>query len=378
MYIVLIYLAVAAFGWFNIFWPDKNNNKLTKILFFSIMLFFMLRFGLGSDTRSYIYFYQHLPNNIPDAVADHTYRFPLYNLLMLAIRSCGGSYAVFFGLVNILVASCVSYTIYKESSDWMISLIIFLGSGILMTYYSSAIRQMICMAVFFLAFYRFLLKNRYWAYYLTVVPLVFIHEISVITLIIPLFYSARRFFLTKKGILIFSITMIALFLVVSIGIPIFASYLPVSWRELVFYNNTGEISVLGLGLRTILFCMVLVLYYFANDSVKHNPRVQFEIFICYFSFLFYMLFMRNPLVSRVSDYLEIIHLVLVPELFCALSSISKKKTVYIGIAALYCLLLILDLKDNVSSWYYDQNLLHYPYVSIFNAQDIARYYSLKQ
>jgi hypothetical protein len=370
MYIVLIYLAVLILAGYSLFARKPMNPKIEKIIFFAVMIIFLFRFNLGSDTKMYLQIFTDLSSDtltIPEVVIYKNMRFPLFSLMMYAVAKLGGSFYTFSALLNFIFIPLVAYTTYKESKNLYLSLVVFVGSGILMVYYTSAMRQMICMAVFFFAYYKYLQHDHYAAYYLCTIPLIFIQEVSAVCLIIPLFYRFRSFFITKKGYAVLIVLGLVGILLTSTG-----NYLLPSHFASIFGEE--DVSLMGIGLQCSLLVMIIVLYAFSSKD-KLDDKDRFQVFLCVASFLLYMIFAKNQLASRVSDFIQIIYLVLLPKLLISIEQKRQKALAFAGTAAIMSVLLTSDLNDNLNSRFYNNSLLKYPYVTIFNMQDAKNYYA---
>ncbi len=371
MYIVLLYLAVLGLAGYSIFGEKKLDDRIEKIVFLAIMVFFLLRLNMGSDTKNYMLIFEDMPSSYLEAVNYSNMRYPVFSLMMFAVKKLGGDFYVFTALVNLLVISLMTYTMYKESKNLYLSLLVFLGSGIMMVYYTSAMRQMICMAVFFFAYYKFLQKDHYAAYYLCTLPLVFIQEVSLIALVVPILYRFRKFFTSKFGyILIVILTGLGV-LAVNLGSVIY-SIIPSNFAALLAIS--GSASLMGIALQVALLIMLGALVYMA-DKGKLDDKDRFQILLCVCSSLIYFVFMKNQLASRASDFLQILYLSILPKLIISIPEKKKKVLCFAGTAALMTVLLASDFNDNLHSRYFDSSIVNYPYVSIFNMQDGKYYYA---
>jgi hypothetical protein len=88
-----------------------------------------------------------------------------------------------------------------------------------------------------------------------------------------------------------------------------------------------------------------------------------------------MIFMRNQLASRVSDFIQIIYPVLLPKLIMSIEQKRQKALAFAGTAAIMSVLLTSDFNDTLHTRFFDTSIMKYPYVTIFNMQDAKYYYA---
>ncbi|MEG0618894.1 MAG: EpsG family protein [Bacilli bacterium] len=333
--------------------------------------FFAFRFGMGSDTRTYVQNYEELTKNLFFSFVSDI-KFPLFNLLQSLFKNIGFSFPQFLLTIQIFSLILIGYVIYHESADVLLSLSIVIGAGFAESYMTSMIRQMLCMAIFFFAFYKYLKNEEYLKYYITIIPLCFFHWVCYILLFIPIMYYYRKFFLTFKAVVLLFIFSIIGLVTITFGIDWILKFLP-EYMSVQFSSKVVSFKLSGFLLRVVLLSLVSLLYYF-SDKRKINDFDRFQVLLCYGAFLTYICFINYPVISRACDFIEIIHIIILPKLIV---SLAKKNFKILFVSTMFLInfiLLLADVKFNLEYWYYNKSIVNYPYVSLLNPNDAVNYY----
>ncbi len=373
MYVILIFLAVCLLAAIDLCTKHKIDRKWQIAVLVVVFVFFGLRLNMGNDTYTYAMIYNWIPENYYYTILYQEGRFPLFALLIRFFKVWDCDFVFFQMIANWTVLLLIGYTTIKNSDHILTSLVIYIGAGFLNVYYTSAMRQGIVMAVFFYAFFRFLLKKQYWKYYGLMIPCFFIHDLTIVTWILPVVYSLIDRLWNKKGMIITGIAFAVVFAGFNLFSTVALNLLPGRWASLLSALMDQPVSITGIGLTVVQTLLILGLYYFSDESVKQDKNTRFEVYICIFAFMFYAVFFRIQLMSRVVDYLNIIYLVLIPKMLVSVPDLKKKALSIFAVCGLNFVLCYFDLRDGMQP-YYDQSILHYPYVSQFNVEKSYEYY----
>ncbi len=380
MYVFALYLSAILFGGMAVVKDNSTTKKISWFVFIAIILILMFRFSIGSDINTYMYIFERVSNPIQDAFLYHSQRNVLFNTWMWICKSLFGSYQNFTLLTNMLVLSLCSITIKKYSKNILFSLAIFIGTGILEVYYSSGIRQMIAMAIFMFSYYQYLKVGRTKAYLIACVIASMFHEIALISLFLPILlkYTSqirKNEFKSLSSILLVSCIC---FFCMTFVMPAVASaigYDSVLTHVLIYFTET-TFSIAGLGLRIVLFGIVFSIYKMIEKD-KIDDFTYFQIITCFISMCLYICFANFSLMARVSDFIEIIMIILIPNLIFLLSSNLKKVISLIAVFGLNGFLLFSDLKFKFDAMnkYDKMNFIEYPYFTIWDDKNIEYYTS---
>ncbi len=372
MYVLLIYALLGIFSFLYLFMNIKNKEKISVFIFTVIALFFLFRFNVGQDIRTYLLNYERVTNPIKDTFTYNANRNFGFTLLIYICKCFSLSYPWFIFVTNFIALASITYITFKYSKNVLLSLLMFVGSGYLEVYYGSGLRQSIAMSIFLFIFYEFLPKKQYGKYYIGAIIACLFHEAAVVTLFIPVIHKHLDWIRKHwKQVSIISLVSAALIsFVVSYVAPKIAYAIGFNdaITHLALYFMTQSFSVLGLGLEVVLASLCILLYVLNDDK---SDWKFFEVSIIFFSLLVYVLMIRYPLVSRVCDLIQAITLVLIPNF---IQSISNKKRQILSISIVFLLngfLLYSDLKQKLKNTGY--TFENYPYITIVEQDKIDNF-----
>ena len=375
MYVLVIYAILACFL-VGITLKEKTNTRRFELILSGIVMFiFLFRFNLGPDYGTYHFIFESVSNPIVDMFQAHALRNVGFATLAFLSKSIVHSYPFFMFVCNFISIGLCGYTIYKYSDSILLSTILFIGSGIVMIYLGSGLRQMLAMSLFFFAFYVFFRKKKYFKYELMILLACSFHEASVLGLLFPLIDLLLPHFEKYKKTYLIGCTILS----VGIGIalvhilPIIARFFGNGYSAIThvfsYFLENPQISIMGLGMEVVFVLMIVGLYYFA-DHLKLDPFVSLEMTITFVLFFVYLMFMRYPIVSRICDFYQIIFLILIPRLWASILDKNKKVLCLLGVLLLNAFLLYSDVNYTIAllnnSYGYTFNLMNFPYTSVFN------------
>lgn len=377
MYILLLYVALAILI-FTLFIKNCNSKKLQILISVLLIAFLVCRFNIGPDLKAYLNTYNRVSDPIKDTLSYHMNRNFAFTLLSYICKDLFKEYRWFAFCVNIISMGLVSYTIFKHSKNYLLSILIFIGSGFLEVYYSSGIRQSLAMSVFMFAFFEFLPKKQYLKYYICSIIACLFHEAAVITLVIPILSICLNFIKEnqKKVLVVSCVTTAILFGIASFVMPILAELIGYSTplTHVLQYFVKNSFSILGIGMECVLTGLVLILY---KESKTKDEFEYFQVIVSVFIFLVYIVLAKFSLFSRVCDLVQVIFIVLMPNLVMQISN-KKKASVLLAIVMvlnLYLLYSDMTYKINRLNTHYDKEftLENYPYVSVFDSANVNKY-----
>ena len=131
---------------------------------------------------------------------------------------------------------------------------------------------------------------------------------------------------------------------------------------------TQSFSILGIGMEIVLTCLCIILYYF-NDM--KDDWTYFQVEVAFFALLVYILMIRYPLVSRVCDLLQVIFIILIPNLIQSITSKKKQLLSFIVVFLLNGFLLYVDISEKSRKTGY--SVKEFPYISIFETEKIENF-----
>ena len=140
-----------------------------------------------------------------------------------------------------------------------------------------------------------------------------------------------------------------------------------TWTHVIDYLRDQRFSILGIGMETVFLLGFVIIYYCADKS-GFCDFTLFSALVFLFSVFFYYSFACYDLMSRVSDFIQIIILVLIPELVAAIPDFRRKCLCFLGVFVLNGILLYADISASlrrISNMYGKEYTLEsYPYILV--------------
>lgn len=370
MYVLILYGIASILAFLSILFENKRNKKIELILLIIFLIFICLRYPLGTDIDAYELYFRQTPLNILDALNGTPYPDNIgYNVFMSIAKNIHNSFNFYVLFFNIIMAIILGYITYKESKNYLLSIVIMLGSGIIQIYYGGSLRQMIITAIYFLAYYEFLKKGRYLAYYLLIFIAISFHWIALILLFVPIFKLYYEKFKNNKLILI------GIPVLLTIIANIFALYVLPTYRYLIpgrfgMYFDANNFSIMGMLSRIAIFACVLIIYMLSNKK-KNTDFDKFSVYMCFLSLLVYIVFSRNADFSRVADLFSVIEIVLTTKLITNIDKEIKYRLFSVlMVIGLNFVLLASDINYIVNGSLKNATITNYPLIWVWEDVNI--------
>ena len=379
MYIFLIYGALGVWLIAEQF-RGKSNTKTDYVLFWILLVLFAARFNMGTDQDTYYYLFHWIETPVKGAFENGFQRNLLFSILIYWSKVFLKEYRWFVLLVNLICCGLMAAVVQKKSRNILLSMLLFIGSGYMVVYYSSGIRQMIAMCLYLFGFYEFLPKKQYLRYEIFAIAAVLFHETALPALIIPLLYRLVPIFQKKPG------KLIGIGLGIAIGLTvIFTTVLPplvqsiagtpwAPFMHILKYLLAPSFSFMGIAMEAVFGAGILILYHFMDSH--ENEFLQFEVLVFLFSVFIYFCFSGYSLMSRVSDFLQFIILILLPEMLSGISSRKKSAVTLMGLILLNGFLLFEDLHTNIPKMLEGMTLADYQYFTVFEKEKTDHFLEL--
>ncbi len=376
MYVIAIYLMLSCFVCLERLEKIKVNRTIKVAVFVLVALFFMFRFNLGPDLETYIYIFKRVSSPIKDSFVYHLQRNVGFNIWVFYIKRIFGNYQALMLLNNLVVIAVFSYIVLKYSKNIWVSLLIFIGSGVLEIYYSSAIRQMLAMTIFFYAFYEKFQFKKYGQYLLLCFVALLFHESVLPTLFLPLLLKTNETFQVnrKKYFLIAAIFTFVGFIFNVFVLPGLASFVgissPIQHVNSYFVSKQTSISLLGFAMEIVIGVGCYWLYMLQEQKDDEFLVLQLQVILV--SIFIYIAFAKYPIVSRVCDLIQMLLIIFIPNVLAGIQN-KKKATICLTFVLIFNLfLLVADLRFKTSTMTAKKNgydsILHYPYHTVFDME----------
>lgn len=316
----------------------------------------VFRYGQGTDYFGYMYLYNHVDLSSPVYQKDIG-----FSLLCHWSTQLGISYMRFSSLFGLLTMA-ISFPFFsKICNKSMMPLFVFYAY-IFLIYPMSGIRQGFTLAVLMGILIPLLLKKKYIYYYIILFLASSIHGSLVVCAILP-FIKKINF---KKN------TIIILFIVATVinllDINLY-SFLPFSLPEnrgIMLDRTDDNFNFTGKIFRIIIILVYLsipVRYYKGNLLEIRNIVFVGYLIYSFFSFV-------GTVAARIEIYFRAFELLL---LFLLLyrNYFLRLRPYYFMVVCLYMTLFFKNIKSQIDQGdYVNTSILSYPYVSIFNSEEI--------
>ncbi len=366
MYILvgLIVIVFAALGYF-----DRKADKVffcIEILIMTLMLCF--RYGQGTDYFGYEVNYSLVPDNIDINFLLHNkvHGEIGYTFLVEVFKNYGFSFQIFVGVLSLIMMLMTWKGIEGYSKKRTIAVALLFPTYYLTFYF--AIRQGLALAITLGAILPAYIRKQKLRYIIWVCLAATVHK-SVLVLLIPLL-CGKYVMKYKRYFILISVVfggVLGTFLKMT------------SFRRGYFVFSPSINAIL---LRIILFIAITRLYKFSsqkdniNDSIYDLYLIGFCIYIAACSMAF--------ISHRTTAYMKIGEVLLISRLLSERSmTIEYIKSEFILLKQhVYMLTLLICLVEgikNIESYvgqgeYYEGiHFYNYPYVSVFNKEDIYKY-----
>ena len=362
MYVLLMYGIISILAIISLFMNDRRNRKIESFIFVLLMVFFALRFPLGTDIDTYNEIYSNTTNSLISAIKGIPYPDNIgYNVFMTIAKILNLDFNGYMLYFNVIIGLIIGIVCYKKSDNLLISLVILVGSGIIQVYYSGMLRQMIVMALFLYAYYRYLENNNYFMYYVIVFIAISFQWIALVLLFIPLIKIFHEKTNGKVRIILPLIATVLLFLVMVYVVPKYAYLVPGRFGQ---YLHADVFSPIGLVSRIIVLFGVIIPFIFADRDELSSFDV-FSVYLCYISLLIYIVLSQNAIFSRVSDMISIIEIILVPKLISNISNKNKSIISALLIISINFIFLFSDIHYIANQSLKNISLKEYPLIYVW-------------
>ena len=355
--LVGVAVALLAFAGSNAKW-EKISYCISLAL---LTMFLALRFGQGTDWLAYNYLFEGAPSTIDFDDIYYTDAFHSefgWKLINNVVKATGLDFVFVSVASSLLEMGMLARFVNRYSPNRALSLLIAFPV-VYLTYFFSALRQGIVIAVFLGLMLPWLQSKKYVRYMVFIALASLIHSLALV-LVMPLLLS--RFGFRSMGVVLGVSAIIGVALTPALPSVISAA-------DLDYSGNT--ISIVAVLYRVIVASLVYFLYKTADpENVGNEIKFLIKVYIC--GLATYALLMGNDIIaSRLASPLLAIEIVLVPMLVKR----AKGRSAVMLILCLVLLVSVMSVK-NIDS-YIDQgsyspsvSVLSYPYISVFNMGDI--------
>lgn len=352
-----------------------RNNRIDRgeyyLLIITATVLLCLRYGQGTDYLAY----EDIYREIADGRADRVHGEVGWVLLNELCHRVGISFFQMEAFLSLLEMVCLHRCIRRFSPMLCLSFLLFLPT-FWFTYYCSALRQAVVLAIFLGFGIELLVRRHYFLYCLVTGFLMTFHVVAVALLVLP--FAIELFPRSRRGYIV----LFWLFVLACLSSWVILICFP----QISYYTRDGvTFSFKALAMRLILLGFVCTLFMRLSKTEQESRqsvvRVLFIIYLVGIA-LYLMLFPSAIISQRLTACFKSVEVVLIPMLLISASmgahcwSNGKPKTQAQILIGVLCILMSAEMIKNVNaeirhSWYWGTSALSYPYISVFNKATIS-------
>lgn len=364
-------------------WRTGPRKAVYWLSLFSLFLFFSFRYGQGTDYLTYLSIYANVSPlyTFPNYLAFQYNKIEVgFFYLMSFFRMFGTHYSIFIAIITLFSLTCIHRFISRFASQLpMFALTLFFAIYSI-TYMESGIRQLISISIALGWVYIDWMNGKRLRAVAGIVIAMSMHTSAALLFLLPvMFWNPRRLFILewkrRTTALVFALMLGAALIINFVDFTPIINLLPasVSYTIRSYYTENNQVSLLALGNRTLFMAIVFVLAWKSRGQLTNREKFLFNLYCV--GYALYVLFMPFDLIaSRINVYFRVVDICLLPLLFYKNRELIKRT--YVGLPVLLMLVSFLYVKDISAimdfAQYYNSNPLQYPYITIFNQDELLK------
>ena len=368
VYILLLLIAFCSFI------TNKDFKYLYYVCFVILTIMLCLRYGQGT----YYFGYQGIYNSAPSTLffsgiyyTDAIHAEVGWKILNHILKILGIEFKYFVLVISIFEMLCINHFIKIYCPNKNIALLMIYPT-LYLTFCFSILRQGFVICVFLGVILDLILKKKYWAFICLTLLLSTIHSSALVILLSPFIIKVKIKYLYRL-----------LFMSMIFGILCFLGFFDPLLKVLGYigsasaYLSSITVNYIALCERVIMTFLVVYMYLVYTKKEK-NKKVENLLKMYLFGTIIYLFFFWNSLISSRLGYifkpLEISLITIM------IARLDKFKSIIILIIFLLSTMLTLKNIDSYieqGRYYPNVKVINYPYISLFNSEDIYKYRSLE-
>lgn len=329
IYTIIIYIICEIIAIGSMFIAKKNEQKSKKRMYIFLILSF-LPFALlfifrgikvGQDYETYAQTYLSFLDNTLDARQEEWWSVGFKAICYLLSFVFGRNYYGVFAVINLATLFLLYKGIWDNSKNPALSLFILFCFCLPFQIFNQ-FRQMLAIALTFYAF-KYIKKRQFWIYFVFVSMAGLIHTSAFIML--PLYFFVGKE-LNIKALGIYGAIALAVFL----GFDWLKEFISNTYYGRIYFGSSFDVtemsSIYNLVIRILMFG---VSYYFYRKITKNNKENIYLYNLVFFCTLLQLLVVRSYILARLTTYLYIYYVLLIPPLLNEFLKKQKHKTLWI-------------------------------------------------
>lgn len=370
---IVIYVLLLVIGLFSAI-LNKNFRILYRFTFILLTLMLCLRYGQGVNYFSYETIYNLAP---VDFRFDYIYYSNTvhaeigWKIINHFAKLAGIEFKILIIIISLIEMLFLNRFVKLYCRSKNIALLLIYPT-LYLTYCFSAIRQGLVICVFLGFVLELILKKEYSIFIIAILLLSSIHSVALIILICP-------FILKINMKVLYKVLPIAFIIGVMFSIGLFRPILTYISKigSLDYYISSISINYFALFERIIMTLLILYMFAIFKDKAEDNVIEEITKMYIFGTIIYLVFFWNSTLASRIGYIFKVLEIALISTMIIKM---PKFKSVLLLIVFV---LLTFMFTKNIESYidqglYYNEiNVINYPYISLFNEEDIIRYSNIK-
>lgn len=347
-----------------------GRTRLARVAFWcsfaGLAAMLMLRYGQGTDFFAYQYYYYQMSDTVLHVPVEDVHGELGYQFLTNVFRLLHLPYEALVAFLGAVQMGGLLAFLRRYRVDCVLALALAVPT-LYLTYFMSGVRQGAVIALFLGVLFPLLEKKRYPAYLAGTVLCILLHSSAVLFLVLPLVQRFRR---TTTVQALTALAWVGGALLASPPVQAVVTALPV-WT-LRYYLRATSVSLLATGERLFFLLLVTGLYLWLERRGKTTPALTLA-YRCYLVAMavYGALLCNGTTASRMASMLRYVEIFL---LIYALGQMPQlgRRLMTVALLLFQTMMFAKNIQAAIDQGDYmvDLTVMNYPYVSVFNEQDI--------
>lgn len=349
---------------------QKTPKGLFALSFLALSAMLCLRFGQGTDYFNYAAIYYTVPGNPVASLTAPVHAEVGWKILCSFFRAAGASFPVFIFCLSVYMMTMLLRFLKLFGGEKKLLILLLCYHTLYMSYFMSILRQALVIVTLLGLLLPWLLQRKYLRFCIVTLALSSLHSIALLLLLLPLLRGVQLKVKQCVALVILGFAVGVAFCTVDIAAILNRFKAHVYFRD-------AQISVVAIAERIFSFAVVTFAYYlhFQGTEPDQNDPLHIVYKTYTIGLLLYGVLMWSALISSRTVYIfKVVEIFLL--CVCLPACKKSRHMVFIYLVALSALLYV----KNVGSYleqgsYTNANMINYPYVSVFDQQEILNYRS---
>lgn len=294
-------------------------------IFYPLILFYGLRYLVGTDYRSYLTYYKYLRSNMTWDTLIHAYMEPGYIFLnVIADKLFDENFGIFM-VSGIVLFAFLYMVLTRYKKEMNVPMAIFVYCMVCYAFACNGVRQALA-AVLVLYAYTYMLDKKFWRFFLWLIVAALFHKSAILCIVFyPLVYIKPN-----KQKLVKIVLVVSGLLVILLQNQIVAVLRYVGLYS-VYLSWTGGGIINGLSFILYVAPTILLVEIYKGELMKQNPNFETYVTLLYMQIPFQCLGVFNAAMERMAVYCSVVEVILLPMIYGAITNKRNKRSAALAI-----------------------------------------------